>query len=106
MSVSKQSVQGNTWIQEDEVNIMRNFSVVMMLKSRKLQWAECAARIMEAVNAYGILRNLLGSCEDQERKWENKMTVDPNMMGREADGTGSGLYTTVGVGVNGVDSSG
>lgn len=34
---------------------MRNFAVVRMLKSKKLQWAGCAARIMEAVNAYGIL---------------------------------------------------
>jgi hypothetical protein len=48
---------------KDEVNIMRNFSVVRMLKSRKLQCAKYAARIMEAVNAYIILR----SSEDQER---------------------------------------
>jgi hypothetical protein len=32
------------------------------------------------------------------------MMVDPNMMGREADGTGSGLYPIVGCGINGVDS--
>lgn len=34
------------------------------------------------------------------------MTVAPNMMGREADRTGSGLYTIVGLGVNGVDALG
>jgi hypothetical protein len=40
---------------KDGVNIMRNFVVVRQLKSKKLQWAGCAARIMEAVNAYAIL---------------------------------------------------
>lgn len=34
------------------------------------------------------------------------MAVDPNIMGRQADRTGSGLYTIVGFGVNGVDTSG
>jgi hypothetical protein len=34
---------------------MRNFALVRMLKSKKLQLAGCAAGIMEAVNAYGIL---------------------------------------------------
>jgi hypothetical protein len=62
------------WIQEDEVNIMRNFSLGKLWRPR--------------------------------RRSENKITVYPNMMGREADRTGSRLYTTVGCGVNGVDSSG
>jgi hypothetical protein len=39
---------------KDEVNIMRTFVVVRMVKSKKLQWAGCVARIMEAVNAYRI----------------------------------------------------